>query len=506
MRYTGGLAGGSWPAALLADLGNGTFDGANLVSNFENLSPGNAKFRKYYNLYEKVDTEAERFLEFERWWGGYFLMTRDEIRWIVENLFIGDKFARGEVSAGKGASFNMRSVKSPIVVFASAGDNITPPGQALRWIADVYRDEQEIKTLGQTIVYLMHEDIGHLGIFVSGAVALKEHTEIAETLQLIDSVAPGLYEMLITTDGGNGGWQVELKERTMADIRARSGEAKNEAFPAVARISALNQSVYDLFIAPVVRQLATEETAEARRQMHPMRLRRTLLSDSNPAMAPVAGLAEQARRNRAPAAPSNPFLAWERLWADTVEKSFDLFRDVRDGWTEYAFHAVYGMMGTMGVAGGETPEETPAPIALAAAPEVREALARIGQGGYAEAVIRMMILLAQARGGVRRSRLARSNAMLTTEQPFAEMTASARQALIREQTVICSMAPAEALATLPKLLPKPAERRRAMAAVEAVAGPEEELGEAAQAMLAQLRVALAAKPVPVGQESDAVPE
>ena len=257
-----------------------------------------------------MDTETPRFLEFEKWWGGYFLMNREEIRWIVENLFIGNSFARGEISSGAGATFNMRSVRSPVIVFASAGDNITPPGQALRWIADVYRDEQEIKTLGQTIVYLMHEDIGHLGIFVSGAVALKEHTEIAETLQLIDSVAPGLYEMLIThQDGGKGGrkeWQVELKERTMADIRARSGEAKNEAFPAVARISALNQSVYDLFVAPVVRQMATEESAELRRQMNPMRLRRTLVSDRNPAMAPVAGLAEAARANRRPAAPDQP--------------------------------------------------------------------------------------------------------------------------------------------------------------------------------------------------------
>ena len=65
----------------------------------------------------------------------------------------------------------MRAVRSPVIVFASAGDNITPPGQALRWIADVYRDEHEIKALGQTIVYLMHDEIGHLGIFVSGAVA-----------------------------------------------------------------------------------------------------------------------------------------------------------------------------------------------------------------------------------------------------------------------------------------------------------------------------------------------
>ncbi|SDC32291.1 DUF3141 domain-containing protein [Belnapia rosea] len=512
MRYLGGLAGGSWPATLLADLGNGKFDGANLVLNFESLSPANTWFKKYYNLYANVDRETPRFLEFERWWGGYFLMNRDEIRWIVENLFIGDKFARGAISAGGGATFNMRAVRSPVVVFASAGDNITPPGQALRWIADVYRDEQEIKTLGQTIVYLMHEDIGHLGIFVSGAIALKEHTEIAETLQLIDSVAPGLYEMLITTEGGNGGWQVELKERTMADIRARSGEAKNEAFPAVARISALNQSIYDLFVSPVVRQFATERTAEMRRQLHPMRLRRTVFSDRNPLMAAVPALAEQARAKRAPAPVTNPFRLWENLWAESVERSFDLYRDVRDGWTEYAFHAVYGALGTMGVAEAEMPEAPP-PATEAAAPEVREALARMAEGGYAAAVIRMMVLLARARGGVRRSRLVRSNALLTTESPFAEMTATERQAMIRQQTVIASMAPAEAISSLPLLLPTPEERARALASVEAVAGPEAELGEAAQAMLAQLRTELAIPAgarveagVPIGFEAAAIPD
>ncbi|MFC7693267.1 hypothetical protein ACFQY5_30650 [Paeniroseomonas aquatica] len=35
-----------------------------------------------------------------------------------------------------------------------------------------------------------------------------------------------------------------------------------------------------------------------------------------------------------------------------MERSFDLYRDLRDGWTEYAFHAVYGALGTWGVAGG----------------------------------------------------------------------------------------------------------------------------------------------------------
>jgi pimeloyl-ACP methyl ester carboxylesterase/tellurite resistance protein len=508
MRYLGGLAGGSWPAALLADLGDGKFDGANLVLNFESLSPGNTWFKKYYNLFQKADTEAERFLEFERWWGGYFLMNRDEIRWIVENLFIGDKFARGEIAAGGGAVFNMRAVRSPIVVFASAGDNITPPGQALRWIADVYRDEQEIKTLGQTIVYLMHDDIGHLGIFVSGAVALKEHSEIAELLALIDSLAPGLYEMQIAQDTGDNGWQVELVERSMADIRARSGDATNEAFPEVAKISQLNQSIYDLFVAPLVRPLASARSAELRRQMHPLRLRRTLISDRNPALAALPELAQQVKTHRRKARPDNPFLAAEQGMAESIERSIDTWRDWRDAWTETAFHAAYGWLAAWGIGGTEVQAPAVEIGPRLEAPEVRAALGRLEAGGFAEAVVRMMILLARARGAVRRNRLARSNALMQSEPPFDAMTAEARMALIREQTVIVSIAPAEALAALPRLLPNAAERRRAMALVEAVAGPEAELGDAARAMLAQQRdvLGLTRSLVPIGYEGAAMPD
>jgi pimeloyl-ACP methyl ester carboxylesterase len=499
MRYMGGLAGGSWPAALMADLGNGRFDGANLVLNFESLSPANTWFRKYWSLYEKADSEPERFLEFERWWGGFYLMNRDEIRWIVENLFVGDRFARGEISAGPlggsaargNATFNMRAIRSPIIVFASAGDNITPPGQALRWIGDVYRDETEIKALGQTIVYLVHDDIGHLGIFVSGKVASREHTEIATTLEMIEALPPGLYELRISGDEDGAAPQVELVSRTIADVLAHCGEARNEAFPAVAKVAAVNQTFYDLMVSPVVRSLTTEAGAELRRRLHPLRARRFLVSDANPFMLPFAAAAERVRAERAPAAPDNPFLAAEHAFAERVEHAIAAWADWRDAWTEAAFHAVYGGLAALGVADA-APEEEAAQNAeaLADTPEMRAALARIAEGGYAEAVIRMMILLARARGGVRRSRLARSQAVLTGEAPFAGMTAAARQALIREQTLIVELAPEEALAALPRLLPTPALRRKALATVEGVAGPEEELGEAARDMLARQRETL----------------
>jgi pimeloyl-ACP methyl ester carboxylesterase/tellurite resistance protein len=493
MRYLGGLAGGSWPAALQADLGNGRFDGANLVMNFEALSPGNTWFRKYFNLYAGVDREAPRFLEFERWWGGFYLMNADEIRWIVDNLFIGDRFARGLISAGPGASFNMRSVRSPVFVFASAGDNITPPGQALRWIADVYRDEKEVKALGQTIVYLLHEDIGHLGIFVSAKVARREHREIASTIELIEALAPGLYEMVITDgdpDDPTAALNVDLVKRTVADIRALSGEAKNEAFPAVAKISALTQAAYDVLAAPAIRAAASEPAAEFRRRLHPMRLRRTLVSDLNPALLPAATLASVVREARRPAAPDNPFLAWETLWADSVERSIDLMRDWRDAWIETAFHTLYGGLAALGVAGNALSASTDPLAEPADPPEVRAALARIAEGTYAEAVVRMLILLADARGGVRRDRLARSNALLTSEPPFSELSTSARQALIREQRAIAAFAPERAVETLPQLLTDATDRTRALAVVAAVAGPAEEMDASVTAMLARFRSVL----------------
>jgi poly(3-hydroxyalkanoate) synthetase len=135
-----------------ADLGAGTFDGAHLVQNFENLNPANTLWEKWYHLYANIDTEVERYLEFERWWGGFYLFNEEEIRWIVNNLFVGNKLSSGEARLGPGRYFDLKSIKQPIIIFASMGDNITPPQQAFNWIADVYSSTEEIKANGQTIV------------------------------------------------------------------------------------------------------------------------------------------------------------------------------------------------------------------------------------------------------------------------------------------------------------------------------------------------------------------
>lgn len=94
MRTAGGLVGGAWLAHFLADLGNGRFDGAWLVQNFENLKPEEV-WQKYANLFAEFDSERDRFLDFERWWSGFYFLSREGILAIVENLFIGNRLEQG---------------------------------------------------------------------------------------------------------------------------------------------------------------------------------------------------------------------------------------------------------------------------------------------------------------------------------------------------------------------------------------------------------------------------
>ena len=121
MRYTGGILGGTWLTALSGDLGAGNFDGANLIANFEQLNPANTSWKKEYNVYSKVDTEKERFLVFETWWGSPVLLNAGEMQWIVDNLFVGNRLSTGQIRTSDGVRVDLRNIKSPIIVLLLLG-------------------------------------------------------------------------------------------------------------------------------------------------------------------------------------------------------------------------------------------------------------------------------------------------------------------------------------------------------------------------------------------------
>src|ERR1700760_3009374 len=370
MRYSGGLLGGSWLTALTSDLGGGKFDGAWLVQNFENMNPSNTLWTKQYNVYSKVDTEADRYLEFERWWGGHVNLNAEEIQFIVDELFIGNNLAAGRIKTSEGEVVDLRKIRSPIVVFCSKGDNITPPQQALGWVLDLYRDVDEIRYYGQTIVYTVHETVGHFGIFVSGSGGKNEHREFSSNIDLIDVLPPGLYEATFEAksadsvhgDLAGGNWIMRCETRTLDDLRAMgSNSVEGERrFATAKRVSEINLANYRKFVQPWVRAMALPQISEWMRMMHPARVGYESFGRDTPAMKSLARQAETIRENRKPVAADNPFVKAQEALSSRIINVLDKWRDTQEAWSESLFLAVYGSP-ALQAAVGVDPKTDPSP-------------------------------------------------------------------------------------------------------------------------------------------------
>jgi pimeloyl-ACP methyl ester carboxylesterase len=500
MRYLGGIVGGVMPVMLMSDLTNGQFDGANLVYNFEKANPGRTWWKKYYDVFDRADTEVPRFLDFERWWGAYYFMNEDEIRWIVENLFVGNKLARSEALLDERTHIDLRRIQSPIIVFASHGDNITPPQQALGWIADNYKDVGEIKARGQRILYALHPSIGHLGIFVSSKIAQKEHTAIVSTLKAIEALAPGLYELTIKDVVGEGvekQFNVAFEERTIEQMMQQAGGTDDpRPFATVARLSELGAETYDLMVRPFVKSMVTPQSADFLNKLQPLRMQRYLTSEYNPWMQSVPTWAEQVREKRQPVDGTNPFRQMEKATADMVTHWWDGVRDLQELWMESTFHWLYATPHAKAIGEKRSRRISDAPQEdLRSLVEVQEALDRMDEGGFAEGVVRMLILLARSRGEVRRSRLERSNEVLERTEPWASMKPKHRTRLIHRESLIVAFEPVAALAGLPKLIHTAEQRERALGICHEIAGPTEEMSKATVDTLKQIEGVLADAPV-----------
>jgi hypothetical protein len=495
LRFAGGLTGGTWMATLAGDLGNGRFDGANLVANFENLNPGNTLWSKTYNLFRKIDTEAERYLQFERWWGGFFFVNTEEMRFIANELFVGNKLAQGTLTQEAGEDpIDLRNIRSPIVVFCSWGDNITPPYQALHWILDVYPTDDDILANEQTIIYMLHDTIGHLGIFVSGEVARKEHAEVIRTLEMVEMLPPGLYEMSIRDrEAGHPDdeliahrYRVTFEERKLDDIRKMGGVLKDEKlFETAARVSEFNESLYRNFASPWIRMWTNETTADLTRNLHPGRVRQYIFSDRiNPAMASVEHIADEVRKHRRPVAADNVFVALEQTFSDGLVGWLDLYRDLRDQRQERMFKALYGnpfVQAAFGVGRepavdhSEEAERREEAKRRAHMAERIEALkARDLEGGTLEAFVRICAYIHKGQPA------AEERGFRALKQIHDELHEGAQETLVqfkdavREQTFLVRLDEERALETLPRLLRDDEHRLATMHAVrrlETAMGP-----------------------------------
>jgi len=520
MRYTGGMVGGTWLTSLVGDLGGGKFDGANLVANFESLDPANTYFEKPYNVYSKVDTEAGRFLDFETWWGSPVLLNAGEMQWIADNLFVGNKLTAGELRTTDGVQIDLRNIQSPIIVFCSWGDNITPPQQALGWITDLYPTDRDLVANGQTIVYAIHETVGHLGIFVSGKIATREHDEFTSAMDMIDLMPPGLYEAVIDDIGEDtankdlvqGRYLFKLQPRTLDDIR-KLGENSPEdqlKFTAVDRLSSINRRLYATYARPFIEALTPPGFGDWAQQMHPNRVRFAIFSDENPVMRLVAESAEQVRKDRQPAAEDNPLSAIEKTVAKAISESLTAFGAARDTMTERLFHYTYGSPLVQALVGldPESAEasKTPArdPVRENAQAKKREELeGQFAKGGAVEAALRSIAFVIAGAGGADERSFAVIKAMHDAQFSGRPRSEGQLKKALRDQSLLLRLDEKRAVNAIPKLLPKDAEERaKVLRAIQRILSAQGELNAEGKRRLGRIEKLFSDKAASAAKKED----
>ncbi len=457
IRYKGGLLGGIWPASLSADLGNGYFDGANLVKNFEDLNPANTWWKKRYNLYAHVDDEAERFLRFEKWWNGFFFLSKEEIRFITRDLFVGNKLETGDITFRDGRNVDLKQMRDPIFVFASDGDNITAPQQALNWVMRVWGSVDEIKRNGQVIIYLLHKDIGHLGIFVSSKVINREHHEMIGHVDLVDYLAPGLYEMIIE-DREDGEFDVRFEAREFEDIRDLNETRGELEFKYVSRISELNDHAYRTLVSPWLRMLTTEFSAELLRRLHPLRMERYLFSDMNPLFIPVKAFAPYIRKTRMPVAADNMFRNVERALSVSIASILDYYRDMRDLTHYQMFYLLYGNPAMALIFGGDERKEREAGAGVRMRGHRPELIGKIGEGSMAEGLIRCLTAMSFKKKTSYKNQLIFIKKLVDSSQHLVNLDKQAVKKLINEQAAILKADYERAIDAIPTLITSPEDR------------------------------------------------
>ncbi|MDD3371857.1 MAG: DUF3141 domain-containing protein, partial [Alphaproteobacteria bacterium] len=486
LRYMGGIVGGSWLVSYSNDIGNGKFDGAALVQNFERMNPSKTYWKKAHNLYSKIDTEIPRFLEFEKWWGAPVILDREEIQFIVDGLFIGNRLSAARLRTSDGLRIDLRNIKSPILIFCSQGDDITPPPQALGWITDIYKTDSEIITAGQTIIYCLHQTIGHLGIFVSSSVATKEHEKFVSNIDLIETMPPGLYEAVFSQKNqgtdyaglASGDYVLTFEPRKLSDIRkiGTNSPEDDRRFLTAKRVSENNLSIYETYVSPWIRAFVTEQSAQYLRKMNPIRVRFETFSDKNPFMAPVAKMAETVKANRKPVSKDNFFWNIQEIVSDNIIAMLDMYKDSRDLFTEKVFLEIYGsklLQSTLGLRKSSVYSKS-AGKDLDRERDIQQRMQKLMDtatiGGLPEALTRGLLYVVRAGNGFDEREFKMLKQLCDASPTLPKMSQAQLKALLRQQHELLVLDEKNAMEAISRLLDNTTEAamQESLSAINAV--------------------------------------
>jgi hypothetical protein len=260
-------------------------------------------------------------------------------------------------------------------------------------------------------------------------------------------------------------YAVRFEPRRIADIHGDEKPRRDDdrEFALVERASAFNNNLYDGFIRPWLRQWINEPAAEAIRRSHPFHQQQVMWSSMNPALWWLSASASQVSKDRQPAAPDNPLLAWQALFSNQIQDALDSYRDLRDATQELCFYGIYGVLNSLtGNAPGRNLQAHAEQHDKLVFERLQDALP---VGGLMEALIRILFLL--GRDSDEPGQQSVEKLIRKLQVPLQDKGAAPidlRETLSLQKLLVATY-PQESVQSLPLMLPEAVERQQVLAAV-----------------------------------------
>jgi uncharacterized protein DUF3141 len=299
---------------------------------------------------------------------------------------------------------------------------------------------------------------------------------------------------------GKTTYDVSLVELRLEEIVARLNRFKRvdeRPFEAVKAVAEFNQRAYELFGRPLVQALSNEYAAKLSREFHPLRLQRWSISDLNPWLWWLAPTAKAVRAQRQALAPDDPARKLESAVSELTSASLDCYRALRDTAAEAAFFQIYGNLFAFYLSDEQGAEMAALPINPRQLSSVKDALASIEKGGYAEALARVAFLMAHKDEPLPLSRLQLAQELIEEyRELLPKLAPDEARRIGGEQEIIARYEPERAVETLPVLVAERKDRDRLLTLLERVLADQrvQRIKPTAEqkAMLARIRGVLGA--------------
>jgi class III poly(R)-hydroxyalkanoic acid synthase PhaC subunit len=166
----------------LVAIGNGLMDGKYMLMGFKNMQPEQHYVRKYFNLWNMIDTNDQeglaRFKQFEKWYAHTQKLPGKFYLEIIKDIFKENNLTKPGSFSVNGKAVDLRNITCPITILAGKKDHITPPPQA-------FALKKYVSTPPENIVEILTEG-GHIGTLMGRAALRDNWTTVNEILKKLN--------------------------------------------------------------------------------------------------------------------------------------------------------------------------------------------------------------------------------------------------------------------------------------------------------------------------------